>query len=44
MKKLENKTIFITGGLSGIGKACAIAAAKEGGNITIADLKSENSD
>ena len=44
MKKLENKTIFITGGLSGIGKACAIAAAKEGGNIAIADLKSENSD
>lgn len=31
MKKLENKTVFITGGLSGIGKACAIAAAKEGG-------------
>jgi NAD(P)-dependent dehydrogenase (short-subunit alcohol dehydrogenase family) len=44
MKKLENKSIFITGGLSGIGKACAIAAAKEGGNIAIADIKSENSD
>ncbi len=42
MKKLENKTVFITGGLSGIGKACAIAAAKEGGNIVIADLKLEN--
>jgi len=37
MKKLENKTVFITGGLSGIGKACAIAAAKEGANIAIAD-------
>lgn len=37
MKKLENKTIFITGGLSGIGKACAIAAAKEGANIAIVD-------
>ena len=37
MKRLENKTIFITGGLSGIGKACAIAAAKEGANIAIAD-------
>lgn len=37
MKKLENKTIFITGGLSGIGKACAIAAAKEGADIVIAD-------
>ena len=25
MKKLANRTVFITGGLSGIGKACAIA-------------------
>ena len=41
MKKLESKTIFITGGLSGIGKACAIAAAKEGANIAVADLKSD---
>ena len=40
MKKLENKTVFITGGLSGIGKACAIAAAKEGANVAIAVLKS----
>jgi NAD(P)-dependent dehydrogenase (short-subunit alcohol dehydrogenase family) len=42
MKKLENKSVFITGGLSGIGKACAIAAAREGANIAIADLKSEH--
>lgn len=42
MKKLENKTVFITGGLSGIGKACAIAAAKEGANIAIADMKSDS--
>ena len=41
MRKLENKAVFITGGLSGIGKACAIAAAKEGANIAVADLKSE---
>jgi len=41
MKKLENKTVFITGGLSGIGKACAIAAAGEGANVVIADLKSD---
>jgi len=40
MKKLEDKTVFITGGLSGIGKACAIAAAKEGANIVIADIRS----
>jgi NAD(P)-dependent dehydrogenase (short-subunit alcohol dehydrogenase family) len=44
MKKLENKTVFITGGLSGIGKACAIAAAKEGANIALADMKSPNND
>lgn len=40
MKKLENKTVFITGGLSGIGKACAIAAAKEGANVAVADIES----
>lgn len=44
MKKLENKTVFITGRLSGIGKACALAAAKEGANIAIADIKSEHTD
>jgi NAD(P)-dependent dehydrogenase (short-subunit alcohol dehydrogenase family) len=42
MKKLENRTVFITGGLSGIGKACALAAAKEGANLAIADLKSDD--
>ncbi len=41
MKKLENKVVFITGGLSGIGKACAIAAAKEGANVVVADLKDD---
>jgi NAD(P)-dependent dehydrogenase (short-subunit alcohol dehydrogenase family) len=41
-KKLENKTVFITGGLSGIGKACAIAAANEGANVAVADLKSDS--
>jgi len=44
MKKLENKTVFITGGLSGIGKACAIAAAKEGANIVVADIQSAHTD
>nr|MBI1230211.1 SDR family NAD(P)-dependent oxidoreductase [Cytophagales bacterium] len=38
MKKLENKIVFITGGNSGIGKACALAAAKEGATIAVADL------
>ncbi len=44
MKKLENKTIFITGGLSGIGKCCAFAAVREGANVVIADFKSDVSD
>lgn len=42
MKKLENKTVLITGGLSGIGKACAFAAANEGANIAIVDVASSN--
>ena len=40
MKKLEKKTVFITGGLSGIGKACAMAAAAEGADVVVADIKS----
>lgn len=38
MKKLENKVVFITGANSGIGKACAIQAAKEGAIVAVADL------
>jgi len=44
VKKLENKTVFITGGLSGIGLACAIAAIKEGADVAVVDLRSSNSD
>ncbi|MBK7849680.1 MAG: SDR family oxidoreductase [Bacteroidetes bacterium] len=44
MKRLDNKTVFITGGLSGIGKACAILAASEGANLAIADMKSSGGD
>jgi NAD(P)-dependent dehydrogenase (short-subunit alcohol dehydrogenase family) len=44
MKKLENKTVFITGGLSGIGKACAVLAAKEGANVAIADIQSNTTE
>jgi len=43
MKKLQDKTVFITGGLSGIGKACAMAAAREGANVVVADLPSGTS-
>ncbi len=36
MKKLENKTLFITGGSRGIGKAIALRAARDGANVVIA--------
>ena len=36
MRTLKNKTIFITGGTRGIGKAIALRAARDGANITIA--------
>jgi NAD(P)-dependent dehydrogenase (short-subunit alcohol dehydrogenase family) len=38
MKKLENKVVFITGGASGLGRAAAVAAAAEGGQVVVADL------
>lgn len=44
MNKLENKTVLITGGLCGIGIACAMAAAKEGANVAVADIRSNNMD
>jgi len=44
MKKLLGQTVFITGGLSGIGKACAITAAKEGANLSIIDLMTKENE
>jgi len=40
MKKLDNKVVFITGGNSGIGQACAFEAAKEGAVVIVGDLPS----
>ena len=39
MKKLANKTVLITGNLLGTGRACAIAAAREGANVVVADKR-----
>jgi hypothetical protein len=35
MKTFENKNVIITGGTSGIGKATALAFAKEGANVVV---------
>lgn len=39
--RFKNKTVIITGGAKGIGKACATRFAEEGANVFIADIDHE---
>lgn len=41
MKDLEGRVAIVTGGGSGIGRACALAFAAEGLDVVVADLSSE---
>jgi len=36
--QLENKVVFVTGAASGIGRECALACAREGAQVAIADI------
>ena len=41
MSMLEGKSIIVTGGAQGIGKAAAVICAREGASVVIADLNGE---
>lgn len=44
-QRLADKIVFITGGNAGIGKACAVQAAREGADVVVvADLANANHD
>ncbi len=40
-QSFKNKVVFITGGASGIGRAAALAFAREGASVVIADVMSD---
>ena len=42
--KLDNKVALVTGGSTGIGRATAIALAKEGANVAITARRAERCD
>ena len=41
---LKNRNVFITGASSGIGKACALAFAREGSNLLLAARRKDRID
>ncbi len=41
MNDFTGKTVLVTGGTSGIGRACAMRFAKEGANVIIAGRSKE---
>ena len=43
-RQFKDKVVLITGGLSGIGKATALAFADEGATVAIADVRDEGSE
>ena len=40
MPAFDNKVVILTGGALGIGRACALAFAREGARVVIADINS----
>jgi meso-butanediol dehydrogenase/(S,S)-butanediol dehydrogenase/diacetyl reductase len=39
MKRFENKVVLVTGGASGIGRACALRFAQEGASVFLGDVQ-----
>ena len=42
MSRFENKTVIVTGSSGGIGRATALAYAKEGAKVVLADIQAES--